>query len=170
VIREGRPEEARALRDLAEQSFRESFSKEMPAEVLDHLMLRRFTEARFLAEIEDPELGFFVGESSRQLAGYAVVRPSAAVIPGSDPAWELNRIYVLKEHQGTGLGDGLMKTALGFARARGARSCWLKVLETNARAMAFYHRWGFEARGREDMDLQGTLLPHLLLVRSWEDA
>ncbi len=170
MIRLGRPEESKALRDLAELSFREAFSKDMPASVLDDLMLHRFTEARFRGELEDPALGFYVGEREGRPVGYAVVRPSAAPMPASEPSWELNRIYVLRPQHGTGIGEALMKAAMDHARKQGARSCWLKVLATNARALAFYRRWGFEEKGREEMDLQGTVLPHLLLLRSWEDA
>jgi ribosomal protein S18 acetylase RimI-like enzyme len=57
-------------------------------------------------------------------------------------AIELVRFYVDAALQGRGLAHTLMQAALSAAAQR-ARTMWLGVWERNARAIAFYAKWGF---------------------------
>lgn len=168
MIRPAKADEAAVLRDLAEETFRESFSWVIPGPVIDGLMAQRFTLPRIMQEVEDPATGYFVAEAGGVPFGYAVTRPQEAPLALEAPVWELNRIYVRKSHHGTGLGEGLMAACVDHARARGAGSMWLRVLGANERAIAFYRRWGFQVADREEMDLQGTILPHFILAKRWE--
>lgn len=165
MIRRAMPEEASVLRDLAEATFRESFAHAIPGPILDDLMAKRFTVPRIRQEVEDPFTGYFVAETEGASAGYAVTRPLEAPATLDAPVWELHRIYVRKTHHGTGLGEGLMSACVTHAVAHGAASMWLRVLSTNDRAIAFYRRWGFHDLDREALDLQGTILPHLILAK-----
>lgn len=168
MIRPAHAEEAIALRDLAEATFRESFAYAIPAPILAGLMAKRFTVPRITQEIEDSTTGYFVAEAEGALAGYAVTRPQEAPLALEAPVWELHRIYVRKSHHGTGLGEALMAACVAQAQRGGARTLWLRVLSTNDRAIAFYRRWGFETVAEEQLDLQGTVLPHLILAKRME--
>lgn len=168
MIRLARPEEAAVLRNLAEVTFRESFAYAIPGPILDDLMAKRFTIPRITQEVLDPVAGYFVAEAEGTPIGYAVTRPQEAPLALEAPVWELHRIYVRKTHHGAGLGEALMSACVAHARARGAATLWLRVLITNDRAIAFYRRWGFEEVAEEQMDLQGTVLPHLILAKRME--
>lgn len=168
MIRPARSEEAATLRDLAEATFRESFAYAIPGPILDELMAKRFTDARIAQEIEDPATGYFVAEAEGTPVGYAVARPQEAPLALEAPVWELHRIYVREIHHGTGLGEALMAACVEHAQGGCARTLWLRVLNTNGRAIAFYRRWGFEEVAEERMDLQGTVLPHLILAKRME--
>lgn len=61
---------------------------------------------------------------------------------------ELQSIAVEESHRGTGVGSELMRAFLAWAVASGARTVHLEVREGNARARAFYARWGFAEMGR----------------------
>lgn len=78
----------------------------------------------------------------------------------ADEAHLLN-IVIGVEHQGRGLGSQLLEFALGEARQRACRSCFLEVRASNAAAYQLYERHGFNeidrrrnyypsATGRED--------------------
>ena len=43
----------------------------------------------------------------------------------------------------------LMKTCIGFAQKRGARTLWVGVWENNSRAIAFYENNGFMKFGQQ---------------------
>jgi GNAT superfamily N-acetyltransferase len=60
---------------------------------------------------------------------------------------ELERIYALAAFQGRGLGPALMQACVDLALMKGARTMWLGVWERNARALAFYAKWGFRDVG-----------------------
>jgi GNAT superfamily N-acetyltransferase len=79
---------------------------------------------------------------------------------------ELARLYVDRGWHGRAVGAALMKQVVDEARARGARTLWLGVWEQNARARAFYARWGFAQVGEHDFVLGHDLQRDLLLARA----
>lgn len=60
---------------------------------------------------------------------------------------ELANIAVATTHRGQGHGARLLNRILEVARARGIRSVYLEVRASNARAIEFYHGFGFENVG-----------------------
>ena len=57
-----------------------------------------------------------------------------------EKAFEIERIYVLKEFLGKQVGQALYNKALQLAKDRKATYLWLGVWENNARALAFYKK------------------------------
>jgi len=68
-------------------------------------------------------------------------------------------IYVLRVHQGTGLGQRLLDSTLGGAPGL------LWVEKTNDRAQAFYRRNGFELDGAEEPDERNPVFVDVRMVR-----
>ena len=60
----------------------------------------------------------------------------------------LEALYVLREHQGTGLADRLMEAAFAWL---GDQPMRLEVAVYNARAIRFYERHGFVLTGETDL-------------------
>ncbi|MCU1409761.1 MAG: hypothetical protein JWR04_468 [Rhodoglobus sp.] len=60
------------------------------------------------------------------------------------------RVLVDPERQGQGLGEQLLRAVLGEARERGIRRLTLRVVPTNARAIALYEKLGFVLTGTEE--------------------
>ena len=58
--------------------------------------------------------------------------------------FEVERIYVLEEFQGKGVGKALMNHAISLGRAFGKDYLWLGVWEFNYKAQAFYRGFGME--------------------------
>lgn len=169
LIRPLRAAEIPLLRDLAEDTFREAFAHALPGPALEQLLIGRFTLGKFEALQDDPEGCLRVAEEGGRLVGYAYAQPAACPVQGSEgmPGWELGRLYVRRAHHGRGPGQALMQACVDAAQAAGAGGLWLKVWEGNPRGRAFYRRWGFGEVGREDMHVYGTLLAHLILVKTW---
>mgnify|MGYP000950988430 FL=1 len=61
-----------------------------------------------------------------------------------DLAYEIQRLYVLQEFQGQGIGRALFEYALQLAQESGAGWVWLGVWEKNFKAQKFYAKYGFE--------------------------
>lgn len=59
-------------------------------------------------------------------------------------AFEIQRIYILNECQGLGLGKKLFELALDMAKEGGFDWAWLGVWEHNVQAQGFYRKYGFE--------------------------
>jgi ribosomal protein S18 acetylase RimI-like enzyme len=56
---------------------------------------------------------------------------------------EIQRIYVLKEHKGKGIGKRMIEKAAAIGREKSLQYIWLGVWEHNRAAIAFYEKLGF---------------------------
>ena len=62
--------------------------------------------------------------------------------------WEIENIAVAGPARRRGLGSRLLVEFLDQARAKGARTLFLEVRESNHAARALYQKWSFEESGR----------------------
>jgi GNAT superfamily N-acetyltransferase len=60
-------------------------------------------------------------------------------------AFEIERFYILKLHQGKGLGSQLFKKAIEIGKDKGYKLLWLGVWEHNTKALEFYTKKGLTA-------------------------
>jgi ribosomal protein S18 acetylase RimI-like enzyme len=67
---------------------------------------------------------------------------------------------------GSGIGAALMRAVLDAARRNGRKTLWLGVWERNARAIAFYERWGFEVVGEHVFRLGSDEQTDLIMERA----
>ena len=85
-------------------------------------------------------------EPDRCPVGYVVVGPS--LLPIARPGeLDIKRIYVLSRWHGNGIGRALMDKAVEYARSDHQERLIVGVYVGNARAQAFYERWGFAKIG-----------------------
>jgi ribosomal protein S18 acetylase RimI-like enzyme len=63
-----------------------------------------------------------------------------------------------------------MRSCLTEARSRDKDTIWLGVWERNARAIAFYRRWGFADVGSQSFQLGGDLQSDRVMARRVADG
>jgi diamine N-acetyltransferase len=144
------------------------------AEAFGHLFhdhredLRTYLDATFdIAKIKrslgNPENTYWLARRNELPIGYAKLKyPSAPPgKPGHDAA-QLQKIYVLREFLGSGVGRALMAPMLHAASCL-APLVWLDVLSQNGRAIGFYTTLGFATIG-EDTYAIGTQRFHFRLM------
>lgn len=102
------------------------------------------------AQLVNPAFSIRVAEVEGEPAGYIKLGPLKLPIEAEGPALLLDQLYVMKEHHGSGIAQGLMDWMLEEAVRRGASQIFLTVYIENHRARRFYDRYGFEAVGRYD--------------------
>jgi predicted GNAT family N-acyltransferase len=78
---------------------------------------------------------------------------------GDQRTAKIERVAVLAEARGAGVGEALMRRALDVAETAGARSA---VLHAQVQAQNFYHRFGFEPEGAPFIE---DGLPHVVMAR-----
>ena len=78
---------------------------------------------------------------------------------------EIARFYSAAPWIGRGVGAALMTACLREAEARACDVVWLDVWDRNARAIAFYSKWGFEVVGEADFILGDDVQHDLLMAR-----
>jgi putative acetyltransferase len=93
---------------------------------------------RLPASYVDEGGGFWVAvDASDAIVG------TCGAFPVGEGAFELRKMYLHLEARGTGAGQLLLDTCLGFVRSRGAKRIVLDTTHDMKRAIAFYERNGF---------------------------
>src|SRR5690349_21069771 len=169
VIRQATPDDARALAAFAAEAFADTFAADNTPEDMSSYLAESFGEAQQRAELSDPACVVLLAERGSELAGYAMVRdralPSGTSSVDLGNAMEIARLYAGKRWIGAGVGATLMQSCLALAASRGCDRIWLGVWERNARAIAFYERWGFLDVGSQHFQLGADLQTDRIMAR-----
>jgi GNAT superfamily N-acetyltransferase len=169
TIRQGVSSDAPALAAFAAEAFSDTFAADNTPEDMAAYLAEAFGEARQRAELNDPACTVLLAECGGALLGYAMLRDGAAP-PGvagitAGSALEIARLYAGQRWIGTGVGAGLMQRCIDLAALRGRQWIWLGVWERNARAIAFYARWGFADVGSQQFQLGADRQTDRIMVR-----
>ncbi len=173
LIRDATRSDARALAQIAEQTFRETFAALNRAEDMDLHCRRSYGESLQATEISDPGRNTLLVEHEDRLIGYAQLRWGAApaCVVAQRPCeilrpCEIQRLYVVADWHGHGVAQELMAACIAEARRRRSDAIWLGVWERNPRAIAFYRRCGFVEVGDHVFPLGDDPQRDLVMVLS----
>lgn len=133
-----------ALINICRNTFAETFSEFNTKENLAKYLDYRFSVEKLTGELNNDDSEFYFAVTGNQLIGYLKINTRKAQTESHDiRALEIERIYVLKEFQGKGVGRILYDKALEIALERRAGYIWLGVWENNKKALNFYRKIGF---------------------------
>lgn len=136
----------KALQALGRQTFFETFVGTCSDEDMQKYLEESFNPAQLEAELNNEEMLFYAAESEGEMLGYLKLNiGSAQTETQSTSAVEIQRIYVLNQYHGKGVGQILFQQALSFAKQYQADYIWLGVWEDNHKAQNFYRKNGFAA-------------------------
>lgn len=142
------------LTDLARTTFLQSHSKSASKGDITAYVDKHFTESIFKKEITDPKNHYRLIYQNDQLVGYS------KIIFNQELKWvddlnicKLERIYLLKETLGSGLGKQLFDYNLELTKEAKQAGIWLNVWVGNQRAIRFYEKMGFEKVGSFDFKI-----------------
>lgn len=121
---------------------------------MEAYVARSFNEAACRAELSDLKNIFMGVWYNGQPAGYSkiICNTPHPQVPLA-PVTKLERIYLLQEYYGLGLGQGLLARAIETSKAMGDQGMWLDVWQKNDRAIRFYEKEGFEMVGESSFVL-----------------
>ncbi|OHX13505.1 GNAT family N-acetyltransferase [Chromobacterium sphagni] len=156
-IRKARRDDAACLAALSIQVWLSTYLTDGIRPSLADYVLTEFTPANFEALIADRSHHLLVLERSGHLLGYAQLSLDSACEGCDGPALELERLYLVENHTGQGLGRRLMMAARQWAQVQsGQPRLWLRVWHGNERAIAFYRRLGMALHGETHFELEGA--------------
>jgi len=143
--------DADALSAFAEGSFRHTFGDLYAPADLAAFLSSWNPPARIRAQIADRDwtIGLARGDDGAIL-GFIKLGPIDFDLPMGQPAadaTELHQLYVDEAAKGRGIAAALIEWGIAWARER-ASILYLSVFTENARAQAFYRRYGFVDVGR----------------------
>jgi diamine N-acetyltransferase len=138
-------DDIKQLQIIGKQTFLETFSEGNSEENMKMYLEEGFAEEKLLSELQDPNAEFYFATSEGDVIGYLKLNFGDSQTELKDnSALEIERIYVLKDYHGKGVGQLLYKIALEIAQMKKVSYVWLGVWEENPRAISFYKKNGFE--------------------------
>ena len=145
-IRKANTQDIEKLKEIGRLTFFETFSSDNSEENMKEYLKNGFSTEKLNDELSDPNAEFYFCELKGKVIGYLKVNSGQSQTELKDnKAFEIERIYVLKEFHGKKAGQLLYDKALELAKSRRAGYVWLGVWEENPRAIRFYEKNGFVA-------------------------
>lgn len=166
VYRDATREDARALSEIARETFLATFAHLYPIADRNAFLATTYAPDIQAAEIADPATRHRLAFDGARLIGFAKL--GALKLPldaGDRAALELHRLYLIEDAKGAGIADALMDWAEATARALGAADLCLGVYQGNGRAQRFYARRGYSIVGAYDFAVGETRDPEFILRR-----
>lgn len=144
VIRKVSPRDVNHLQRIGRQTFIETFSDGNTEENMKKYLAESFSIENLMQELKNEKSEFYFAELNNEVIGYLKLNTGKAQTEiKSNKAFEIERIYVLKEYHGKNVGQLLYEKALQVAKSIKAEYVWLGVWEENPRAINFYKKNGF---------------------------
>ncbi|MFD3508497.1 GNAT family N-acetyltransferase [Nocardia sp. NPDC058666] len=145
--------DAEALSDVAAATFPLACPPEVTPSDIEIFLEQVLSGERFGEYLSDPARTVLKAVEGDEIVGYAMLiagrpaDPDVAAQVSAGEVVELNKMYVLPGHHGSGVAAALMAASVDTARASGAGTVWLGVNQANERAQKFYGKHGFRQVG-----------------------
>jgi len=149
AIRSASEVEIPALRALAERVWRVSYAEMLTSAQIDYMLAWMYAPETIAREMKEGA----IWESAwieDELIGF-----HSCTLEPEQQRVKLNKLYVLPEHQGYGLGQQLLHRVHALAGRRGAKQVWLQVNKQNVRAIRAYERAGYAVDRSAIFDIGG---------------
>jgi diamine N-acetyltransferase len=146
IIRKATIADAATIAQLGRTTFDETFADVFPIrQELDDYLARTFSTEKIESSLAKPNNVFWVAFWNEQPVGFAKFKVSSWYDDlDTEGVSQLQKIYVLKDFLDKKIGLELLQVVENEALVRGSRELWLVVLHSNARAIRFYEKAGFE--------------------------
>lgn len=142
--------DAAAMAAFAAQRFIDTFGFNYSTDDLEKFVATKYNEVVFTDYIENPLIQNLLAiDENGEIIGYSQTGPMSLPLEGADPKGiELYKFYISDAAKGTGLAYRLFENIMAFVRSKRAPYLYLGVWSQNQRALAFYHKLGFEIVGK----------------------
>lgn len=156
------------LKQISTQTFIDTYAQYNTDTNMRNYIATEFSAEKLIADINKPSVAFYFAMEVNEPVGFIKINyaPSQTDLNDSK-SLELERIYVLKEHQGKKIGQFLLEAARTIAVENDLNYLWLGVWDKNTNAQKFYAKNGFTAFGTHDFmlgdDRQKDIMLKLLL-------
>ncbi|HTQ64418.1 MAG TPA: GNAT family N-acetyltransferase [Puia sp.] len=166
TIREAGIEHATSIAAVGKRSFYDTFrpffnNQDELRQYLDYT----YDTEKIASSITKPNNVFFIALLDQKMIGFAKLKkqsPNQKI--SADRQVELQKIYVLKEYQGSGAGQALLQAVLQMVSKIQPQCIWLDVLIHNERAIRFYEKNGFEKYGKHFFTIGSQTLTYDIMI------
>lgn len=147
VLRAAGHADLATVQALADAVWHRHYPGILSGEQIEYMLARGYSRDALLRFVTEDGAGLALAEVDDRPVGFA------AWYRVDDTITKLDKLYVLPEHHGAGVGRALIEHVASFARDRGCTTLTLNVNRRNAGAIRAYERCGFAIRERGDFPI-----------------
>ena len=166
ILRAGK-KDAETISILAQKTFLESHSHSASTEDINQYILKQYSVSALKKNLAASANLYYIIYNKDEAVGYSkIVLNSPFENHKNINSTKLDRIYILENYYGKGLGKELLTFNLDLARSNGQSDIWLYTWKENHRGISFYKNIGFEIIGSHDFKISETHVNpnHLMLL------
>ena len=145
--------DVKALHQICTDAYAMNFYHHWNENGLDLYLESEYGIEKLKAGLANRNLGYYFIECGKKPAGFVKIRYNAEFNGRQNKAAELEKIYLLPEFMGKGLGKAAMGKIVESLKKKGVCTLFLCVIDTNTNAIAFYTKLGFTIHGTTRLDL-----------------
>lgn len=142
-----------ALQKICIDAYSLNFHDHWNAGGLAWYLEREFSIERLTADLTNNEIDYFFIEHNQKIVGFIKMRDSQNANISETENAELEKIYVLPEYKGMGIGKWALNEIIERTGASGKKTLFLSVIDTNLNAIIFYKRLGFKFHSKTTLDV-----------------
>ncbi|WP_350293445.1 GNAT family N-acetyltransferase [uncultured Croceitalea sp.] len=136
--------DVKVLSKISRETFIDAFEKQNNPTDFKNYISKAFSFETMYKELCNTASHFFFIYKEKELIGYFKLNEFDAQTELKEKKGiELERIYIIREHQGKSLGREALLKVLEMAIKKDKEYIWLGVWERNLDAIRFYQRHGF---------------------------
>ena len=134
------------LVQLSVQTFEETFGHQNTKENMAWYFKTKMNSKQLKKELQYPNSDFYWILFQKKIIGYLKLNFNDAQteVVNFEDSFEIQRIYILSNFQGKGLGQDVLSKVILLGKNKGYTFLWLGVWEQNKDAIAFYTKKGFK--------------------------
>lgn len=159
-------EDIEKLQDLSKSTFIDTFGAENSKENMEEYVNSTYSIKNLSKELLKPDSLFFFAEDKKRVMGYLKLNiNSAQTEKYFSNSLEIERIYVLPEAKGQGIGKKFISLAEYEAKKLNVNTIWLGVWEKNYKALKFYEKMGFKVVDKHIFNLGNDKQTDLIMSK-----
>ena len=144
-IKKATDKDIKTLSIVSSKAFYVPHKDVIPKDIMVNYIRTNFNEENLLKEISNPEFQYYLLYKNDVLAGFSkIIINSKNIHIKEENVTKMERLYLLEEFYGTGLGQQLFDYILKLAKQQNQKGIWLYVWIKNYRAIDFYKKVGFK--------------------------
>ena len=146
--------EVETLAQLSGDTFIESHGHSAEEDDIKAYVDLNFSIKKLTADLQDPRIFYNKIYVDDQLAGYSkLIINEAQPLIQIAPVAKFERLYLLKDFYGMGLGERLLKHNIEIAQFYKQKGLWLFVWTENKKGLQFYRKSDFRAIGEHNFKI-----------------
>lgn len=120
---------------------------------LEWYLDNEFSDLRLTLDLADDTIEYYFIEHNEKDVGFIKTKIHSSLDFFLDNSIELEKIYVLPECKGLGIGKMALQDIIKRSEGKGIKSIFLSVIDTNEHAISFYEKIGFEFHSTTILDV-----------------